>query len=639
VRRPLLLLPLLAILAACGPAAAPLTPPPPLPPEPAWTAAPATPARIAIDPDPAGAARIAADVTYLASPELAGRGTGEDGGRLAADFLVKRFRDLGLAPLGDNGERPDDRRYLQAFSARVGAKVQPAELRELRETPRGKVTSLDAIPAVVADGSQSAQITAKTVFVGHGITAPAVGWDDYAGADVAGKIVVVLDGAPKLPAGKPNPGEPAPDKPALPPRPADALRDFGAVRYKLRTAREHKAAGVVIVTKGDLPPAPNDPSSMGLPGVVVTLAAAKPLLAGAGVDKRAWDADKPQKARALKAELSLGAKIDPLEAAAWNVIGLLPAAADSKGKDEYVVVGAHYDHLGKNGSPFSRAPGVRAVHPGADDNASGTALMLEVARTIGALPRRPLRNVIFMAFGAEEIGAIGSRFWVDHPTVPLEQVTAMLNADMVGRLRDGRVIVDGTGTAAGWTDRINAAAEGLDLDLALGAEGFGASDHTSFTASRIPVAFFFTGVHDDYHLPSDTADKINSAGEEKVATLAARLAFAVADAPDRMAFVDPPADPHRGGVGGGFKVSLGTIPDYAFQGKGVRLTGVRPDAPAARAGMAAGDVIVKVGSHEVTNIHDYMYALGDLEAGREVVVEVDRAGARVAIKVIPAPGR
>jgi membrane-associated protease RseP (regulator of RpoE activity) len=215
----------------------------------------------------------------------------------------------------------------------------------------------------------------------------------------------------------------------------------------------------------------------------------------------------------------------------------------------------------------------------------------------------------------------------------------MLNADMVGRLRSNRLVVDGVGTATQWPDLVRQANQGVGLDLAFGGEGFGASDHASFTAARVPVAFFFTGVHDDYHLPSDTADKINTLGAATVATLVTRLAELLCEGPQKLAFVDAPADPHRGAARGGFRASLGTIPDYAFAGRGVRLTGVRPDAPAARAGMQAGDVIVKLGSHDITNVHDYTFALQELEPGRETAIEIERDGKRVVLKVIPAPGR
>jgi peptidase M28-like protein/PDZ domain-containing protein len=617
--RPSFLLPLLALIAACGPPAAPLAPPPPLPPE-ASSGAPAVAlAPLAIAPDPAGAARIAADIAYLASPELAGRGTGEPGALLARDFIVKRFTELGLAPAGS----VDGASFTQEFSARVGAVATPPEL--TIGPPRVQAKPVDPAAARVGDGSASGTARGAAVFVGHGITAAAVGWDDYAGVDLAGKIAVILDGVPTPPAPPAHPK-------------SNPLRDFGAVRYKLRTAREHHAAGVLLVTRGPLPDAPGDASSMGVPGVVTTVTAVNALFPALKLaDKTVWAKAKSSKPRPLSLEVGLTTRIDPVEAKTWNVAAILHAAPDSKHAGEYVVVGAHYDHLGHGGA-FSRTPGSHAVHPGADDNASGTALVLETARRLHALPRGPERNVLFLAFGAEEIGTIGSRYWIDHPTVPLASVTAMINADMVGRLRDDHLLVDGTGTAALWPDLAREANAGLGLDLALGAEGFGASDHTSFTAARIPVAFLFTGVHDDYHQPTDTADKINSAGEERVTTFAARLALAVAERADRPVFVDAPADPHRG-AGGGFKVSLGSIPDYAFTGPGVRLTGVRPSSPAERAGLKAADVILKVGPHVIGNIHDYSYALGDIEPGRSIPIELERGGAHVVLQIIPAPGR
>jgi Zn-dependent M28 family amino/carboxypeptidase len=625
-RSSLFLLPLaLLALAACA------AEPPPLPP-PAPTAAPAPPP-LAVAADPAAAARIAADVTYLASPELAGRGTGDPGGRAAADFVLKRFRDLGLAPAAAAaGAAPE---YLQPFQARVGAKVVENQIevsgKPIKAAARER-GARDAERVIAAAGSASEAASAAAVFVGHGLTASAVGWDDYAGADVTGKIVIVLDGVPTPADATAKPGE----KP-----PANPLRDFGGVRYKLRTAREHKAAGVVIVAADDkLPAAPDDPSSMGVPGVVVARSLAKQLFPALKLDdKKTWEPGKAVAARPLAKNVTvrLSVKIEPLEATSWNVVGVLPARAGSPHADEVVVVGAHYDHLGM-GNQFSRAPGVHAAHPGADDNASGTALMLEVARRFAGLADKPDRRVLFMAFGAEEVGAVGSRFWTQHPTVPLDKIVAMLNADMVGRMQKDHVVIDGVGTSPAWRPIVEGAAQGLGLDIALGGEGFGASDHASFTAVRVPVAFFFTGVHPDYHMPSDTADKIDSAGEERIATLVGRMTLAVAQAEGRLPFVDAPADPHQGGRGG-FKVSLGTVPDYAYTGKGLRLDGVRADSPAARAGLARGDVIVKVGSHDVGNIHDYMFALGELEPGRKVVIEVERDGKRVPLEAIPAPGK
>jgi hypothetical protein len=616
VRAPILVALLLA--AACGPAAEPVTPPPPDPPV-ARKQAPPTPGE---NPLEAGdIQRVATDVDYLASPKLAGRGTGEEGGKLAADYVAKRFTELGLEPFGDGDGKT--KAFTQRFSARVGAKVEPPTL----AIARGKKSASTGFADIVtADGSQSGEAKGLAVLVGHGITASAVGWDDYGGAEIAGKVAVLLDGAPK------------------PEKSPDALRDFRSIRYKIRTAREHKAQGVIIVAAAEeLPILPSDASSMGIPAVVIKRSAARALF-----PEVRWDdpelaapksAGKPKDLRG--AAVTLTTKIEPTFSDAWNVVARLPAREGSKTANETVVIGAHYDHLGQGGTSASRAPGARAVHPGADDNASGTALLLEVARRFSKLPERPLRSVVFIAFGAEELGAIGSRYWVEHPPVPIGQVVAMVNADMVGRLRDNKLVVDGVATAAGWPDLLKAANQGLALDLKLGGEGFGASDHASFTAARVPVAFFFTGVHDDYHLPSDTADKIDAPGINVIATLAARVTHELATRPERLAFVDAPADPHKGGSGsrGGFRVSLGTIPDYAWQGKGVKLTGVRPDAPAQRAGLQGGDVIVKLGTHDIANVHDYTFALGDLEPGRKTTVEVERDGKRVALEIIPAPGR
>ncbi|WP_437833342.1 M20/M25/M40 family metallo-hydrolase [Sorangium sp. So ce1153] len=712
-----------AALAACAPAAAP---PREAAAPPAAKPAAAAPAPTAsIDLDPAAEARIKADVTYLASPELAGRATGEPGAELAADFIARRFAELKLSPLGGPGG--DAKAYRQGFDARVGADVAPAALAVQRA---GKKQSAEAGKLVTADGSSSGTVAGAAVLVGHGVTAAALSWDDYGGKDIEGKIAVVLDGVPSLegsapaagphgtaaagphgaPAAGPHgaaaagphgaaaagphgaaPADPhhgaaadphhgaAPADPHHAPsaRPADALRDFGSVRYKLRTAREHKATGVILVAAGDeLPRVSDDAASMGIPAVMITRSAARALFPSAGLAPPVKPAQKPAGAQpaaggaaaapttakpaaarpvnvkpgAVKAPgpkpldgvtVEITTKVTPRMAPASNVVGLLPARDGSPHAGEYIVLGAHYDHLGFGGNSYSRAPGVHAVHPGADDNASGTAMLLEVARRLTALPARPDRNVLFIAFGAEELGTIGSRHFVDHPPAALagmKPVVAMINADMVGRMREDKLLVDGLGTSPAWKPIVDDAARGLGFALQYGAEGFGASDHSSFTASRVPVAFLFTGVHEDYHRPSDTADKINAVGVSRCAVLTARMALALSRRDARLPFTDAPADPHRS-MRGGFRASLGTMPDYAYQGPGVKLTGVRPDSPSSRSGMQAGDVIVRIGAHAITNIHDFMFALGDLEPGREVEIEVDRGGARVPLKVIPAPGR
>jgi hypothetical protein len=615
---------LLFALVACGPAGEPLTPPPPLPPD-----LPVAPVVKRENPiETSDLARVSDDVKRLASDEFAGRGTGEQGSQLAAALVEQRFKELGLEPFGDNDGPGSSRQFRNKFSARVGAKIDAPKLDVSRA--KQKPIALPEGATITADGAESGEAQGVAVFVGHGVTAPAVTWDDYAGKDIAGKVAIVLDGAP----------QPTDDKQA------SALRDFKSARYKLRTAREHKAAGLIIVAAGEeLPLAPSEARGMGIPGVVIKRSVAKLLFPDIKWDDVAKTSAKaPVKPLDMPiVNVKVTTRIEPMMADAWNVVARLSAKADSKTAGEYVVVGAHYDHLGMGGTSASRAPGTRAIHHGADDNASGTSLLLDVARRLSKLADKPSRNIVFMAFGAEELGTLGSRHWVEHPPVAMTSIVAMINADMVGRMRERTLVVDGTGTSAAWPELLQKANDGLSLNLKLGAEGFGASDHASFTGARVPVAFLFTGVHDDYHLPSDTADKIDVGGIDLAATLAARLTYAITERPERLMFVEAPAPAPHGsggsGTGRSFKVSLGTIPDYAWQGKGVKLTGARPDSPAIRAGLVAGDVIVKLGTHEVTNVHDYVFALGDLEPGKETIVEIDRNGKRLSLKLIPAPGR
>ena len=607
--RPRLLPFTLVALLGCTPPAEPVSPQPPPPAE----HAEADLAAPVLAEDPSSAARIAADIGYLASPELAGRGTGKEGARLARDHVAKRFAELKLAPLGTDG-------FLQSFMARVGAKVSPASI--VRGPGKGKPVG---VAVETAEGSSSGEAKGSAVFVGFGISAAAAHWDDYAGESLEGKIAVVLAGSPD--------GEEATAK---------ALKGFGSDRYKIRTAREHKAAGVILVARKDEGIAGVlDPQGMGLPAVVVGPTAARKLFPSPKLENAAARSGKAMtKPVALPGgALTLTTKVEAREAEAWNVIGKLPGKAGSAHAGEVVIVGAHYDHLGEGDARFSLAPDSHAAHLGADDNASGTALMLEVARRLAPSAGQLDRDVVFMGFGAEELGTLGSRFFVEHPTVPLSGVTAMINADMVGRLRNDRLMIDGVGTAEAWKGLLDGANQGIGLTLVQGAEGFGASDHASFAAARVPVSFLFTGAHADYHKPSDTADKINSAGEARIALFAARLTLAVVEAKERMAFVEVKSDPHGGGGRGGFKVALGTMPDYAYTGKGVRLEGLRPDSPAARAGLQRGDVIVKLGGHEIGNLHDYMFALGELEAGRETTVVAQRGSDVVTLKIIPAPGR
>jgi len=315
------------------------------------------------------------------------------------------------------------------------------------------------------------------------------------------------------------------------------------------------------------------------------------------------------------------------ETPAYNVIGML-AGSDPILKNEVIMVGAHYDHLGRGGEG-SLAPRSGEIHHGADDNASGTAGLIELARVFGAQRPKLKRTLVFIAFGGEEEGLLGSNYYVNHPLVPLDKTTAMINMDMIGRMKDSKLMIGGVGTATEWRPLLAQ----TDFSLTLNDDGFGPSDHSSFYSKQIPVLFFFTGTHNDYHKPSDTFDKINYNDEARILNLVARIVKDIDAADKRLTYTTAKSAPPRTG---GFRVYLGTIPNYADTNDGLLLDGVRDDSPAAKGGLKAGDRIVKIGNTDVKNVYDYTQALGEMKAGQEYVFEVMRGTERLTLKITPA---
>jgi hypothetical protein len=316
-----------------------------------------------------------------------------------------------------------------------------------------------------------------------------------------------------------------------------------------------------------------------------------------------------------------------------NVIGVLDGA-DPTLKDEIIVVGAHYDHLG-HGHFGSAAPDlIGEIHNGADDNASGIAALLRVATLLSEGPR-PARSVVFMAFTGEESGLLGSAHFAREPTVPLTGVRAMLNMDMVGRLEGRPLIIYGVDTATEWRPLLEPKASSLGLELALHGEGYGPSDHTSFYINDIPVLHFFTNTHGDYHRPSDDWDLIDADGLERVAQLVTAVARRLATPEQRLTLVRGAGQPPRaGGSGRGQGAYLGTVPDFTPVESGVLLGGVTPGSPGDRAGLRKGDLLIRLGTHEVADLEGFTAALQAHRPGDEVDIVVVRDGARVTVKAV-----
>jgi hypothetical protein len=339
----------------------------------------------------------------------------------------------------------------------------------------------------------------------------------------------------------------------------------------------------------------------------------------------------------LRVRVSLSADVRKVRKSADNVAALLEGS-DPILKNEYVVIGAHYDHLGMGGPSSLADTSSPAVHHGADDNASGAAGVIALAEDLASRSHRPKRSIVFLAFSGEELGLLGSIHYVAYPLVPTAATVAMFNMDMIGRLRDRKLTVIGMGTSPSWEPLVVAAnREGAaKLSLQKTEGGFGASDQQSFYLAKIPVLFFFTGAHADYHKPSDTADKINAEGEADVLRLIERCALRVAEGREHPAFHELPpttASPSRQ-----FRVWFGSIPDYASETEGVKLAGVRAGSPAAKAGLHAGDVVVRFGKHDIRSGDDYTIAISECRPGDEVEVGVLRDGAVLTLRaVLEAP--
>jgi hypothetical protein len=330
--------------------------------------------------------------------------------------------------------------------------------------------------------------------------------------------------------------------------------------------------------------------------------------------------------------LAIQVNILKVRATVSNILAYLPGKTD-----EYVIIGAHYDHLGR-GEAHSMAPSqIGQIHPGADDNASGTAGVLELARLFAPLKGQLHRGILFMNFAGEELGLLGSAAWVREPTMPLEKAVAMINMDMIGRIKDDKVYIGGIGTGSTFQAVLDQAERKTTFKYENSQGGYSSSDHTSFVTKRIPVLFFFSGLHGDYHKPSDTWEKINADAGAHLLDLVSNIALQIDDAAERPAYVavvENP-NPHAGmpSSGGGYGPYFGSIPDFGQTENGVRFSDVKPGSPAAKAGFQAGDVLIQFGDKAIQNLYDFTDALRRSKVGDVLEVTVLRDGKPVKASV------
>jgi hypothetical protein len=600
--------------------------------------------------------RMRKDVFFLAGPECEGRGVDTKGIDLAADYVADAFKQAGLKPAMKDGS------YFQPFKFTASSKVGeptaltlngPGDVSVTKELKPG--TDFNAMGF-----SPTSKASGGLVFVGYGITAPDLKYDDYAGMDVTGKVVVILRKIPRAAVtGKDrfDTSVPTPDESA-----------HAALQAKIDNAVAHKAAGVIIV---------NDTTSAGTRDPLVQFAnhaigtnpapfpvmhvkrAALDRVFSNGPIKSVGDIEtlidkdlKPRSFAIKEWKASAEVTVNKNEIKCKNVVGVLEGAGPLA--DETVVIGAHYDHVGYGtygslGGPTAKGK----IHYGADDNASGTTGLMELARRYGAMKDRQGRRIVFIAFSAEERGLYGSVHYCKEPLYPLDKTAAMINMDMIGRVKEvnadwlglwgkkDRLVIYGTGTADTFKNLVADANAKTDFKLSTLAAGTGPSDHDSFYRKKVPVLFLYTGTHGEYHRPTDVPEKINVPGMKKVTDFVQAVTdelTTVETKPKYLATRDPwrdPTDPNAA-TARPPGPRLGIRPgNYESEDGGVLVEGVSPGGAAEKGGVKDNDVIVEIGGKPVKNIGSYMTAMSTQKAGTPVEVVVMRKGQKMTLKLTP----
>jgi hypothetical protein len=578
-------------------------------------------------------------VSYLASDELEGRGTGQEGIDQAANYIADYFRACGVKPGGDNGTYFQEF-TIQSFRSQIGADTRLAIGAKGRKHRRPAKVRQDYVPFPF---SARGAFKGEVVFAGYGIVNEEEGYDDYAGVDASGKVVLVLRRAPKF---------------------ARFSYEEMAFRTKATRANARDAAALLVVNpvgddEGDtLYEFETEPNGFfgfgrrtyGLPMMHVTQAMANKMLSAGGlpelaaIQKQIEDGRKPVSAPLKGVSVRGLVDIDPVKTAVRNVIGLIPGTGDQA--SEYIVLGGHYDHVGVRNKGEPSFDPSRDISNGADDNASGTAMVMTLANayTKGAPPNR---SIVLVLFTAEEMGLIGSRHYAENPTVHLDECAAMLNFDMVGRLKNDLVEVGGMRTG-GFEDLVQRDAEQYGLKIKDGGGGSGPSDHMMFYAKKIPVLFFFTGLHRQYHQPTDDANLINSDGAMRIAKLAADCIDEIDASAQRPQFASdergtwltiqeddtepgaaptsaPTAEPPPRGVLGVYLEECG--------GEGVVVTQVVENSPAQRAGIKKNDRILKIGDEQIDSRAKLVELLGRPGRSERMTIVVRRGAEELTIKV------
>lgn len=579
--------------------------------------------------------RIRKDLAYLASEECQGRGVETEGIKKAAAYIAKQFEAAGLKPGGKDGT------YFQPFAISGTSKLKSAKV--TLHGPQGQTIELQPGKQFSVLGYSSAdKVTLPLVFAGYGASAPKINYDDYTKGIAEGKAAIVMRHTPYW-NNKNLKFDPPRDQ------------DHAALTSKLSNAEVHKAKAMILVNDAVEEKAgdgliPFDQLTRGvstgnIPAIHVKRSVVDQLLRTTvqeGLKEKQESIErnlKPESVALAGWKITIETDIDRNDLPVKNVVAYLEGSGPLA--DEIIVVGAHYDHLGfgERGSLAKSAKEKKLIHYGADDNGSGTTALIELARHYASMKDRQGRKLVFMAFSGEERGLLGSRHYCKkEPLFPLKATAAMVNLDMVGRMQEdpktkkGKLIIQGTGTAKSFDDLIAKLNKRYEFQISKQKSGFGPSDHASFYQEEIPVLFFFTGTHKDYHRPSDTAERINYKDMLRVMGMAKESIDYVASKEKRPEYVKVARESTPGRVN---IPKMGIRPAYDENQKGLLIDGVTAGGPAEKAGMKGGDLIISIADRPVSDINTYMGAMRLVRPETPVEVIIMRGKQKMTLKITP----
>ena len=546
-------------------------------------------------------------IKFLSSDEMEGRYPGSVGSTKSADYIAENFNNAGLYPFNSDN-------FYQKFEFKSGISLSGKNSITINNN-RFKVEE-DYIPVQF---SESGNFKGQIIFTGYGLKVDELNWDDYRDTNVEGKWVLIFRGSPE--------GY----------NPHSKYGDKISIRNKTLLAKDMGALGVLLINQEKSEPLIDltfdyNSKPIGIPVLNISYDLLK-VLSNEDFEsiKKEIDKNEKQKSILIKSELEASIDIKIETVSISNVVGVL-RKEQNKTNNNYIVIGAHFDHLGygQSGSG-SLAPGKNIIHNGADDNASGTAVLIDLAYKFSKLKKKLNNDIIFVAFNAEEQGLLGSKFFVDNIGNDINNIKTMINLDMIGRMKNNQLTIGGIGTADVFGKIVDNANKNIDIDISKSASGQGPSDHSSFYNKNIPVLFFHTGGHDDYHKPSDDWTKINVEGINRINNLIFNVVFDVdsnQNPPVFKATTNPPAQRRMS-----FSVTFGIMPNYGDSSQGLKVDAVRENGPAYNAGMQDGDIIVKINNKDVSDIYEYMARLGELKPGDIAKVQVLRNNKNIMLEI------